>query len=129
MAKKKKGIQTPEWLKQGYDSPEAYKKAVGTEASKGSESKDLGKKESKSDKKNTKSKTSSKKSGKTFKIRKCPSCSSDDVAVVVGEDKKDEWKCNKCGWQGKNIIKEELSEEELLKYLDELESKIEKRGY
>lgn len=94
---KKKGIKTPEWITQGYNSEEEYKKAKGISSS-GS---------------------GNKKKGKTFKIKECPECESDNVAVVVGQDKKDEWKCNDCGWQGKEITEKELSEEEFLKYLDE----------
>ena len=60
-----------------------------------------------------------KKKGKTFKVRKCPSCDSDNVQVVVGEEKKGMWKCNDCGWKGTDIKKEELTEEEFMKYLDE----------
>jgi len=58
---------------------------------------------------------------KTFKVRNCPKCKSDDVGVVVGREKKGEWECHKCKWNGKNINESELSEEEFLKYLDEKE--------
>lgn len=56
---------------------------------------------------------------KTFKVRRCPKCNSDNVRVVVGEEKKGEWECHKCGWKGRDINNEELSEEKFLKYLDE----------
>lgn len=103
MAKKKKGIQTPKWITEGYDSPEEYEKAQG------SSSED---KEKKSNKKgNQKS--------KTFRVRECPKCKGDDVAVVIGQDTKDEWECKSCGWKGKNILSKELSEEEFMKYLDD----------
>ncbi|MBU2562436.1 MAG: hypothetical protein KKF68_02125 [Nanoarchaeota archaeon] len=56
---------------------------------------------------------------KTFKIRKCPKCNSENVGVVVGKDKKGEWECYNCKWSGKNIQEIELGEEDFLKYLDE----------
>jgi len=59
---------------------------------------------------------------KGFKIRRCPKCSSNKVNVLLtGEEGKSakEWECKKCGWKGKNIDEEELSEEEFMKYLDE----------
>ena len=59
---------------------------------------------------------------KTFKLRKCPKCGSDEVNVVLtGEEGKGarEWECKKCKWKGKNVEEEELSEEQFMKYLDE----------
>jgi len=96
MAKKNK-LKTPEWITEGYDSEEDYMKAKGF------------------DKK-------PQKTGKTFKIRECPSCESDDVGVLLGgEEGKGSkgWECHKCKWNGKNINEKELSEEEFMKYLDE----------
>ena len=55
---------------------------------------------------------------KTFKLRKCPKCDSDNVSVVVGKEKNGEWQCNKCKWDGKNINEKILGEEEFMKYLD-----------
>ena len=52
-----------------------------------------------------------KQAGKTFKIRKCPKCGSDDVSVVLGFDEgkgKGEWECKKCKWLGKNLKEEEF---------------------
>ncbi len=94
MAKKSR-VQTPAWILEGYDSREEYEKAKG--------------------------KISNKKSGKTFKIRRCPDCNSDEVRVVVGEESKGLWECSKCNWRGKNIKEEELNEEEFLRYLDKKE--------
>ncbi len=95
MAKKKK-LSTPDWIKEGYDSPAEYNKAKGI------------KKE--------------KKTGKIFKIKECPECGSDDVGVVIGGQEgkglKD-WECRKCNWSGKNIVEKELTEDEFMKYLDE----------
>ena len=92
-------LATPDWIKEGYDSPQEYAKAKGS---------------SKSGK--------SKKEEKTFKIRKCPKCRSNKVSVVLtGEERKSarEWECKKCKWKGKNVEEEELNEEEFMKYLDE----------
>ena len=69
-------------------------------------------------KKNTKEKGKE----RTFKLRLCPECKSDKVGVVlVGEERKSkgEWECRKCKWNGKDIDEKELSEDELMKYLDE----------
>ncbi|MAH03174.1 hypothetical protein CMI39_00090 [Candidatus Pacearchaeota archaeon] len=54
---------------------------------------------------------------KTFKIRKCPKCSNEDVGVVIGEN--GVWECHKCKWKGRDIKEEELTEEEFMKHLDE----------
>jgi hypothetical protein len=99
MAKKSK-LATPDWIKEGYDSPEEYAKAKGGKSAK-------------------------KKTGeKTFKVRKCPNCGSYDVNVVLsGSDAEEgggkEWECKKCKWHGKNIEEEELTEDQFMKYLDE----------
>lgn len=106
-------LATPDWIKEGYDSLEEYAKAKG---------------------KSLKKKTT----GKTFKIRKCPKCGSNNVHVVLTGgleseipsdlDEEDqikegkgigEWECKKCKWHGKNIEEEELTEDEFMKYLDE----------
>ncbi len=97
MAKKNK-LATPEWILEGYDSEEDYEKAKGI------------------DKK--------KKSGKTFKLRRCPKCGSDEVGVVLSNSDAEEgggkeWECRKCKWSGRNINEEELTEDEFMKYLDE----------
>ncbi len=108
MAKKK--LETPEWIRQGYDSPAEYAKATGKgEGHCSVYPKAL----------NTGVK---KKTGKTFKIRECPKCGSDDVGVaLVGEEgkKADNWECRKCKWKGKDIKEKELTEDEMMKYLDE----------
>ena len=65
--------------------------------------------------------TKKKKAGKTFKIRECPKCGSDDVGVVlIGEQgkKANNWECRKCGWKGSNIKEKELTEDEMMEYLD-----------
>ena len=93
---KKSKLKTPEWILEGYDSEEEYGKAKGT--------------------------YKKKPDGKTFKIRECPKCGSDDVNVLLtGEESKGkgEWECKKCSWQGINVKEKELSEEEFMKYLDD----------
>jgi len=94
MAKSK--LATPDWIIEGYDSQEEYAKSKG--------------------------KSPEKKDKKTFKIRECPKCKSDEVQVVLtGEEGKGrgEWECKKCKWVGKNVIEKKLSENEFMKYLDE----------
>ena len=54
---------------------------------------------------------------KTFKIRECPKCNSDDVKVVIGEN--GVWECEKCKWKGAGVNEKELNEDEFMKYLDE----------
>lgn len=100
MAKKSK-LSTPEWILEGYDSKEDYEKAKGISGK-------------------------NKKEGKTFKIRVCPKCGSDDVGIVLsGSDSEEEsntgkeWECRKCKWKGANVREKELSEDEFMKYLDE----------
>ena len=89
-------MATPAWILEGYDSEEAYNESKGVK--------------------------SKKKEGKTFRLRRCPECSSDSVAVVLtGEEGKGsgEWECKSCSWTGKNVKEDELTEEEFMKYLDE----------
>lgn len=95
MAKKGK-LSTPTWILEGYDSEADYNKAKGLDKN-------------------------DKKKGKTFKIRECPECGSDEVGVVlVGEEGKnaDDWECRKCKWTGSDVIKKELTEDELMEYMD-----------
>ena len=96
MAKKEKKLSTPAWILEGYDSPAAYEKAKGIKSPK-------------------------KKVGKTFKVRECPECSSDDVGVVVGHSEGEtakDWECRKCKWIGPDVVEKELTEDELMKYMD-----------
>ncbi|MFH1365170.1 MAG: hypothetical protein ABIH28_01130 [archaeon] len=58
---------------------------------------------------------------RTFKIRKCPKCKSKDVSVFLGIEEgkgRGEWECKKCKWRGKDIVEEEVNEEEFLKFLE-----------
>jgi hypothetical protein len=90
-------LSTPDWIREGYDSKADWEKAHNVKGKK-------------------------KKDEKTFKIRRCPKCHSDNVNVVLtGEEGKGakEWECKKCKWAGKDIDEEELGEEEFMKYLDE----------
>ncbi|MBD3247387.1 hypothetical protein GF378_02090 [Candidatus Pacearchaeota archaeon] len=120
MAKKSK-IQTPTWILEGYDSEEAYNKAKGIKPEK-KKPKPKKKRKKKSKKKKSQSLDEEDIGKKKFKIRECPECNSDEVRVVVGHaegEEAKEWECKKCGWKGTNIVKKELTEEQLLKYLDE----------
>jgi len=92
MKKKKTKLLTPTWILKGYDSEKDYNKTKGID--------------------------NKKRTGKTFKIRKCPKCDSDDVGVVVGKEKTGEWGCNKCNWKGKDINETKMNEEDFMKYLD-----------
>jgi predicted RNA-binding Zn-ribbon protein involved in translation (DUF1610 family) len=99
-------LSTPDWIKEGFDSKADWEKAHGASKKK-------------------------KEEGKTFRVRKCPKCGSYDVNVVLsgqeGNDDEEsapsktagEWECKKCGWTGKNIEEDELTEDEFMKYLDE----------
>ena len=89
-------MKTPEWILDGFNSEEEYNKKKGIKEKKAV--------------------------GKTFKIRKCPKCNSDDVAVVLGFDEgkgRGDWECRKCKWAGRNIKKVSVPEEEFMKYLDD----------
>jgi len=57
-----------------------------------------------------------KKKGKTFKVRYCPKCGSDNVGVAIGEV--GVWECYDCKNKGKDFVEKELSEEEFMAYLD-----------
>lgn len=61
--------------------------------------------------------TEKKKKGKTFKVRRCPKCNSDELRVKMGEVGL--WECPKCEFSGKEVKEDELSEDEFMKYLDE----------
>jgi len=76
-------MKTADWILEGYDSKADYEKAKGIS-------------------------TKKKKEGKTFNIRECPKCKSDDVGVVIGEV--GTWQCRKCGHKGKDFIEKELTE-------------------
>ncbi len=88
-------LSTPAWILEGYDSPAEYEKAKGG--------------------------AKKKKEGKTFKLRRCPKCGSDEVGIVlVGEEGKKarDWECRKCKWKGSDIKEDELTEDEFMEYLD-----------
>jgi len=91
MAKKKSKLTTPEWITQGFDSPAEYEKSQGKTIKK-------------------------KKTEKTFNIRECPKCGSDDMSVALGEV--GVWECRKCKYKGSDINEKELTEDEFMKYLD-----------
>jgi len=107
-------LSTPDWIKEGYDSPAEYAKAHGSKLEKSTKKKTATKVKSGSSENQDKE--------KTFKIRKCPKCGSNKVNVVLtGEEGKStrEWECKKCKWRGKDIGEKELTEEQFMKYLDE----------
>ena len=98
MAKKSK-LSTPDWILEGFDSEADYNKAKGI--------------------------SGKKKDGKTFKIRECPKCRSDEVGLVLSNSDAEEddntgknWECRKCGWVGSDVVEKELTEDELMIYLD-----------
>ncbi len=87
----KNKLATPTWILEGFDREADYNKSKGN--------------------------TKEKKKGKTFNIRECPKCASNDVGVVIGEVGM--WECKKCGYKGRDIKEKELTENEFMKYLDE----------
>lgn len=126
---KKSKIETPAWIVEGYDSPAEYNKAKGikTEVKKTVKKVDDSKKVTK--KSNGHRSVSPKlrsDEGKTFKIKKCPDCGSENVGVVlVGQEGRavKDWECRKCKWKGEDVDEIELSEEEFLAHLDKMEGK------
>ena len=93
-------MKTPEWILEGYDSKADWEKVKGI--------------------------VSEKKIGKNFKVRECPKCKGDDIAIVLsGSDSEEStntgrvWECRECKWKGSKINERELTEEEFMKYLDE----------
>jgi len=105
MAKKNK-LSTPDWITEGFDSKADWEKSHGVSEKKGHP--------------RVYPETFSKKGlqgAKTFKIRECPKCNSDEVSVVIGEVGM--WECKKCKWRGMDINEKELTEDEFMKYLDE----------
>lgn len=101
-------LTTPDWILKGKPKPKTEKASSTTSSSKIGQSKE---------KLNEK-----KKPGKTYKLRVCPKCGSDDVGVMlVGQEGKraDNWECKKCKWNGKDIAEKEISEDDFLKRAEE----------
>ena len=97
---KKGKLSTPEWITEGFDSKADWEKKHGI--------------------------NSDEKKGKTFKIRECPACGSDDVGIALSNSSAEEdsgtgqeWECHKCKWRGTSVMKKELTEDEFMKYLDD----------
>ena len=90
----KEKLSTPEWILEGKEKPKTKKSGHCSVSPKALNS-----------------------GGKTFKIRECPKCNNDDVAVVIGQVGM--WECKKCKWKGIDIVEKELTEDEFMKYLDE----------
>lgn len=115
MAKKKKKLSTPAWILEGYDSEADYNRQKNKFSTSSKQSDDSSMKAKGIIKKKT---------GKTFRIRECPKCGSDDVGLVLSNSNSEEgggreWQCHKCKWSGANINEKELTEDEFMKYLDE----------
>ena len=71
-----------------------------------------------------KSKPKEKKKEKTFRIRECPKCSSDNVGIVLSNLDSEqgggkEWECRKCKFKSHKFPEKELTEDEFMKYLDD----------
>ncbi len=102
-------MKTSDWIIEGYDSKADYEKAKGIKSEKKVRSSAYPKAQN---------------SGvKTFKIRECPKCGSDNVGLVLSNSDAEEgggkeWECRKCKWIGANINKKELTEKELMEYMD-----------
>jgi len=90
---KKSKVKTPDWILEGYDSPEEYAKATGKKAEK-------------------------KVKEKMYRLKVCPKCDSEDIGVILtgkeGESP-DGWECRKCKWKGPEPEEIKLNEEEFLK--------------
>ncbi len=98
MAKKKAKLSTPTWILKGFGSEADYNKSKGI--------------------------SKEKKEGKTFKIKECPKCGSDEIGLVLSNSDSEEgggkeWGCRKCGWTGSNVVEKELTEDKFMKYLDD----------
>lgn len=103
MAKGK--LKTPDWILKGYDSEEEYSKSKGIKTKE--------------------------KEGKTFKIKQCPECKSNDVGIVLSGSNVEEasgtgreWECRKCKWKGRDINEKELNEDEFMEYLDAKQEEV-----
>ncbi|MBU2052853.1 MAG: hypothetical protein KJ721_01265 [Nanoarchaeota archaeon] len=118
---KKSKLATPTWIMEGYDSPAAYAKAKGETGKKKSGHRSVYPKEGRVPLRGPQLRNEG---ARIFKVRRCPKCDSDDVGVVLsGSDAEEgggkEWECRKCGWKGSEVKKEELTEDEFMKYMDE----------
>jgi len=126
-------MKTPDWIIEGYDSKADYERQKNkfSTSSKQSDDSSTKAKGITSEGSGTKSQALStsesgseqKKTGKTFKIRECPKCKSDDVGLVLSNSDAEqgggkEWECRKCKWKGKDINEKELTEKELMEYMD-----------
>ncbi|MBU2104687.1 MAG: hypothetical protein KKF67_02850 [Nanoarchaeota archaeon] len=118
----KNKLKTPEWVLEGYDSLKEYEKSKGIKTSTQGCTPRRRENLYEAPKDFNKKSLQGAKKGKTFKIRECPKCSSDDVGVLLGNDegkRTGEWECHKCKWKGKDILEKELSDEEFIKYMEE----------
>ena len=107
MANKKEKMKTPDWIIEGYDSKADYERQKNKFSTSSKQSDD----------------PSTKVKGKTFKIRACPKCHSDDIGLVLSNSDAEEgggkeWECRKCKWKGADVSEKELTEKELMEYMD-----------
>jgi hypothetical protein len=124
MAKKNK-LSTPEWITEGFDSKADWEKKHGIDSGKKKGRPGAYTKEVRVPLRGPE--TFSKKGlqgAKTFKVRECPKCGSDDVGLVLSNSDLEEgggkeWECRKCKWKGAKVDEKELTEDAFMKYLDD----------
>lgn len=93
-------LETPDWIREGYDSKADWEKAKGIKGKKTR--------------------------GKTHRIKVCPKCGSTGVQVVLGQEEgkgKSEWECKACKWKGREPEEKELSDEEFLAHMEKMAGK------
>lgn len=94
-------LETPEWIREGYDSKADWEKAKGIKGKKTG-------------------------SGKKYKVKACPKCGGTEVKIILGQEEgrgKSEWECKSCKWKGKNIEEKEMSDQEFLEHMGKMEGK------
>ena len=84
-------LETPEWIREGYDSKADWEKAHGMKGKKPNPN--------------------------GHKVKVCPNCKSTQIKIVLGQEegRKSEWECLKCKWKGREPEEKIVSEEEFLK--------------
>lgn len=95
-------LETPEWIREGFDSKADWEKKKGIKGKKLA------------------------RAGKTRKIKVCPKCGSSEVRIILGQEEgkgKSEWECKSCKWKGRDPKEKELSDEEFLEHMEKMEGK------
>jgi Zn ribbon nucleic-acid-binding protein len=64
---------------------------------------------------------------KTFKVKLCPKCKSDEITVVIG-GQMGMWECRGCGFRGPSFPEKEMTEEEYFDYLDKKDIEMPELG-